>query len=200
MAKDASDAEAELCFGGEISKEAKDRIKKDQEFVKKLEEDYTGVKFRWGRKRFSYRLINGVPTVFLGQPCDNFGLLALHELGHALCKHKDYKIDVERIKIESAAWETAKTVLLKYYGRAFRCDNLLKDEILMGEFSGEEGVKDSELAKILPKWDEDFVQEKLDTYRDWLHAKSKCKKCGLTGYQTKDGKYHCPRCEAFILS
>lgn len=44
---------------------------------------------------------------------------------------------------------------------------------------------------------EDLVQDELDTYRDWLHARSKCKKCGLTCYQTSDGAYHCPRCENF---
>ena len=43
--------------------------------------------------------------------------------------------------------------------------------------------------------DEDLIQDELDTYRDWLHSKSKCKKCGLTCYQTPDCVYHCPRCE-----
>ena len=153
------------------------------EFVVTLSKDFPEVRFVWGRKRFSYRLQNGVATVFLGQPQSNFVLLALHELGHALCKHKDYIIDVQRIKIESEAWERAKTVFLKYRTEAFAEDGSMKDE---------------KLAKIIPEWDEDFVQEQLDTYRDWLHAKSKCKKCGLTRYQTEDRVYHCPRCEAFL--
>ena len=56
--------------------------------------------------------------------------------------------------------------------------------------------KAKELAKKYDiKVDEDFIQDELDTYRDWLHSKSKCKKCGLTCYQTLDGVYHCPRCE-----
>lgn len=46
-------------------------------------------------------------------------------------------------------------------------------------------------------YDEEFVEASLDTYRDWLHQRSKCPKCGLTRYQTADGKYHCPRCENF---
>lgn len=45
------------------------------------------------------------------------------------------------------------------------------------------------------EYDEDFVEMALDTYRDWLHRKSTCSKCGLTCYQTRDGKYHCPNCE-----
>ena len=56
--------------------------------------------------------------------------------------------------------------------------------------------------EIAPKYrisiDEDMIQGELDTYRDWLHSRSKCKKCGLTCYQTPDGEYHCPRCENFI--
>ena len=145
----------------------------DEKFVERLVRDYPEVKFVKNTKRFSYRLKNGVPTVFLGGPQPNFGLLTLHELGHALLKHKDYKVDVQRVKIECEAWEKAKTVYAKYR-------------------------EDAEMAGTMPEWDEDFVQEKLDTYRDWLHVKSRCKKCGLTGYQTEDGKYHCPRCEAFL--
>ena len=45
------------------------------------------------------------------------------------------------------------------------------------------------------EYDEEFVEEELDTYRDWLHRKSCCPRCGLTRYQTRDGKYHCPGCE-----
>ena len=44
---------------------------------------------------------------------------------------------------------------------------------------------------------EELIQDELDTYRDWLHQKSRCPKCGLTRFQTPDGAYHCPRCENF---
>lgn len=43
--------------------------------------------------------------------------------------------------------------------------------------------------------DEVFIQGELDTYRDWLHKKSRCPSCGLTRFQTPDGQYHCPRCD-----
>ncbi|MBR0430892.1 hypothetical protein IJJ05_01210 [Candidatus Saccharibacteria bacterium] len=46
--------------------------------------------------------------------------------------------------------------------------------------------------------DDDFIQWELDTYRDWLHKKSRCPKCGLTRFQTQDGDYHCPRCENLV--
>ena len=46
------------------------------------------------------------------------------------------------------------------------------------------------------KWDEDFVQDHLDTYRDWLHVTSLCRNCNLAGYQDDAGLYHCALCGA----
>ena len=45
--------------------------------------------------------------------------------------------------------------------------------------------------------DDEMIEGELDTYREWLHQKSRCKKCGLTCFQTPDGSYHCPRSENF---
>ena len=38
----------------------------------------------------------------------------LHEIGHALLNHKRFRIDVELLQIEIAAWEKAKEISLKY--------------------------------------------------------------------------------------
>ena len=46
------------------------------------------------------------------------------------------------------------------------------------------------------KWNEDFAQDHLDTYRDWLHVASLCKNCNLAGYQDDAGLYHCALCGA----
>ena len=55
--------------------------------------------------------------------------------------------------------------------------------------------KAQELAVVYGvEWDEAVVQGELDTYRDWLHQKSRCPKCGLTRFETPDGQYYCPRC------
>ncbi|MBQ1387862.1 hypothetical protein IIY68_03680 [Candidatus Saccharibacteria bacterium] len=70
-------------------------------------------------------------------------------------------MDVERLRMESEAWEKAQELASRY------------------------GIEANE----------DLIQDELDTYRDWLHNKSKCRSCGLTRYQTPDGAYHCPRCE-----
>ena len=53
-------------------------------------------------------------------------------------------------------------------------------------------------AKLCQKYhinyDEDFAEERIDSYRDWLHYNSSCPNCGLNGYQDKLGQYHCPLC------
>ena len=43
--------------------------------------------------------------------------------------------------------------------------------------------------------DEDLIESELDSYRDFLHQKSRCPKCGLTRFQTPDGAFYCPRCD-----
>lgn len=44
-------------------------------------------------------------------------------------------------------------------------------------------------------WNEDNIQDHLDSYRDWLHQVSLCPNCQLSGYQDTTGCYHCPLCE-----
>lgn len=55
--------------------------------------------------------------------------------------------------------------------------------------------KTRELAKKykVPVSDE-FVQTNLDSYRDWLHARSLCPNCNTVGVQTKKRTYECPAC------
>lgn len=42
--------------------------------------------------------------------------------------------------------------------------------------------------------DEALIEEALDTYRQWLHARSLCPTCKLTGLQTKTSTYVCVNC------
>lgn len=131
----------------------------DQQFAKKLAEDFPELRFRHGAK-FAYR---PPKTIILGPVEPFWQLLALHEVSHAILKHKDFRTSVERLKMEFAAWEHARKLAQRY------------------------GVEINE----------DFIQGELDTYRDWLHQKSRCPVCGLTRFQTPDARYHCPRCESF---
>lgn len=41
---------------------------------------------------------------------------------------------------------------------------------------------------------DEVIQGALDTYRDWLHARSTCPTCNATGLQTKKNEYKCIAC------
>lgn len=43
---------------------------------------------------------------------------------------------------------------------------------------------------------DEIVQDALDTYRDWLHARSTCPECTATGIQTKKSIYKCLACSS----
>lgn len=42
----------------------------------------------------------------------------------------------------------------------------------------------------------DVIQESLDTYRDWLHARSICPLCHATGVQIQRQRYRCLACKS----
>jgi hypothetical protein len=42
--------------------------------------------------------------------------------------------------------------------------------------------------------DEDYLQDCLDTYRDWLHRRSTCPACGNVGLQHSSSEYRCHNC------
>ena len=41
---------------------------------------------------------------------------------------------------------------------------------------------------------ENTIQDHLDTYREWMHARSTCPECTATGYQSTKSTYSCPAC------
>ena len=44
--------------------------------------------------------------------------------------------------------------------------------------------------------DESTIESHLDTYRDWLHARSLCPTCKSNGYQVKKSLYRCLACSS----
>ena len=51
----------------------------------------------------------------------------------------------------------------------------------------------SELGLVI---NSDYVEDLLDTYRDWLHARSCCPHCGATGVQFDHNGYQCLACSS----
>lgn len=43
--------------------------------------------------------------------------------------------------------------------------------------------------------DPDDIEEHLDSYRDWLHARSTCPRCDANGIQTDSNRYKCIECQ-----
>lgn len=55
--------------------------------------------------------------------------------------------------------------------------------------------KAQELAKQLGvTMDSEHVQDCLDTYRDWLHQRSTCPRCGIVSFQESPRGYRCYNC------
>ena len=86
---------------------------------------------------------------------------------------------------------------------------ILLHELAHGILHHREYSKDVELLTIeAAAWDKaleiaqpydveitnDMVQDNLDTYREWLHARSTCPQCEATGYQTGKDAYACIAC------
>lgn len=54
-------------------------------------------------------------------------------------------------------------------------------------------------VELAPRYDvviaADLITLSLDTYRDWLHARSTCPNCGATGFEIEKSIYHCVGCK-----
>ena len=87
--------------------------------------------------------------------------------------------------------------LLHEVGHYLLDKNTYTSDIELIRIESEAWDKAKQLCKTYKvKWDEDFAQDHIDTYRDWLHVVSLCKNCQLAGYQDESGLYHCPLCGA----
>lgn len=42
--------------------------------------------------------------------------------------------------------------------------------------------------------DTDYIEDHLDTYRQWLHTRSLCPRCGQNGFQATQNTYNCNNC------
>jgi hypothetical protein len=116
--------------------------------------------------------------------------------------------DFQFVAGDSFVW--SPEVATVYYGSAQpHAKELLLHEVSHGLLGHQKYSRDIELlAMEAAAWEkaaelaqqyhfpisEDLAQEHLDTYRDWLHARSTCINCTATGYQIGKDTYSCPAC------
>ena len=87
-------------------------------------------------------------------------------------------------------------LILHEIGHALSGHQTFKTEVGRLKMEVEAWEKARELCNIYGvEIDEELIESELDTYRNWLHQKSRCPLCGLTRFQTPDGVFHCPRCD-----
>ena len=106
------------------------------------------------------------------------------------------------------AWSSV-TQTISYDPELPHASALLLHELSHGLLQHSEYKRDVELlametaawekAKILAehysvRLPETVIQSHLDTYREWMHARSTCPECTATGYQTSKFHYRCPAC------
>lgn len=123
-------------------------------------------------------------------------------------KLKTTYTDYSFVVAEQFSWSPSTRTIF-YNPKASHASLLLLHELSHARLGHQEYRRDVELiametaaweeAKKLTdefnvRLDENAVQDHLDTYRDWLHARSTCPDCSANGYQTDKNHYECPAC------
>ncbi|HET8690417.1 MAG TPA: hypothetical protein VFL81_03185 [Candidatus Saccharimonadales bacterium] len=127
--------------------------------AKLLSADFPELKFAPGD---DFRWSNHSKTVhYIAEDSEEALSNLLHETGHGLLGHQDFKFDIDLLKIERAAWVYARDRLAPRYGLTV---------------------------------DDGLVEDSLDSYRDWLHQRSRCPRCAQTGLENDDKTYTCLNC------
>ncbi len=116
--------------------------------------------------------------------------------------------DIIFFEAEQFSWSPARKTV-SYAPHLAHPSELLLHELSHGLLDHQEYRRDIELlametaawekARILAKaysvkLPENVIQNHLDTYRDWMHARSTCPECTATGYQSSESHYSCAAC------
>ncbi|MDR0397890.1 MAG: hypothetical protein LBH36_01765 [Candidatus Nomurabacteria bacterium] len=67
-------------------------------------------------------------------------------------------------------------------------------ELLRFEAEAWEYAKQHLSLKYKVDLDDQLIESHKDSYRDWLHRRSRCPKCECGGWQTGRDQYKCPNC------
>lgn len=122
--------------------------------VKKLVKDFPDLRFERGQA--DHWSPDSQTVHYKGD-----ALMLIHEVSHALLKHRRYTRDVELLGMERDAWLYARQTLGPRY-------NVIITQ--------------------------DVIENALDSYRDWLHARSTCPNCHASGVEARKSMYHCLAC------
>lgn len=79
---------------------------KNQAFLETLKSEFPNFSFKPGRK-FLFR---PKKSIFYLEDNENFRLLLLHELAHALLGHFSFETSLDRLKIERDAWDKTRSL------------------------------------------------------------------------------------------
>ncbi len=116
--------------------------------------------------------------------------------------------NISFVRAEHFSWSPAKKVV-SYNPKLSQVNEQLLHELSHGLLGHQAYRRDVELVALeAAAWDkaaeladeyhvafrEATAEENLDTYRDWLHARSTCPDCTATGYQTNATTYQCVAC------
>lgn len=152
-----------------------------EQILRRLSEDYPELEFRVG-ERFKYRPER---TIYYEQICDE--------------TYVNMPASQKRSCGTNTRLEQNQCVLqlLHEVGHALAGHRDYVADVGRLKMEREAWEQARELCeKYNVEYDAQFVENTLDTYRDWLDRKSMCKKCGLTRYQDARGQYRCPGCES----
>lgn len=74
--------------------------------------------------------------------------------------------------------------------------NSFSHDIELIKMEREAWNKGCEIAQDLLglKIDSGYIEDCLDSYREWLYKRSLCPRCALSGFQVNDHEYSCPHC------
>jgi hypothetical protein len=116
--------------------------------------------------------------------------------------------DISFTPADDFLWSPAEKTIY-YTSDGDTADALLLHELAHGLLDHHEYAQDVSLLTLeMHAWEkarelavqygvplnEDDIQDHLDTYRDWLHARSTCPECEATGYEEKPRHYRCIAC------
>jgi hypothetical protein len=98
--------------------------------------------------------------------------------------------DPKRIQSKAGLWS-----LLHELGHSIARHHSFRTDLELIKIEVEAWRHAKDLAKDLKlPIDEDHIQDCLDSYRDWLHARSRCPKCAQVNPQSEALRYKCFNC------